>query len=349
MDVPSVSIIIPVYNAQKTIEHTLNSLQKQTLNDIEVLIIDDCSTDDTSRIISEIIKTDTRIKYFCLEKNSGPGIARNLGLKEAKGKYIGFMDADDIVEENMFEQLYINSDDADIVISGYADAVPAGGQKPSILSYAKPEKDVLLIDRQEILKSLIYLDKNRLFAFLWNKLYKKEILDNKLFSEKRLNEDYCFNCLVWQDLSSLKMINKSLYYYIDHSNGSLSRKFIPDYFEIMYNKFVITKNLFVAENMFFDDIRGNICTMHIKHLIAGISKLFFRESGLSAKQIRKKIKEIMQHETCIEACKYARATRKQERICNFILSCNNVSIVYIFSKLLFILKYKMKGLFGKIK
>ena len=349
MNNPLISVIMPVYNAQNTIKMAINCLQKQTIKDIEILIIDDCSTDNTAKIITEIAQTDNRVKYICMDKNSGPGVARNVGLEKANGEYIGFMDADDIIVPDMFEKLYSNSKDADIVVCGYMDAVLTSKEKPDILAYTKLEKSDLITDRTEILKSMLHLDKNRLFAFLWNKLYRKDILNGKKFPAERLNEDYCFNCSVWEDITSLKIIDDCLYYYIDYSNGSLSRKFVANYFEIMCNKYLITKKLFDDAGLFTDDIRSSVCNMHIKHLLAGFSKLFFKESGLIKKQIRQKIKEILQHETCIEACKFAQATRKQEALCNFILSSGNIFLIYSFSLTIFILKNKVKSLFGKIK
>lgn len=349
MSSPLVSVIIPVYNAQKTIATAIKSLQQQTLQDIEFLLVDDCSNDNTAEIIKTFSETDSRIRYFRMQKNRGPGAARNLGLENAKGSYIGFMDADDIIAPDIFEKLYNSAEGYDIAICGYYDAKLNTKQEADILAETKPEKDTVITDKNEILKSMLYLDKNRLFAFLWNKLYRRELIEEKKFPEEKLNEDYCFNCEVWDALTSVRFITDCLYYYIDYSNGSLSRKYTANYFEIMYNKYLITKKLFDEEDLFTDDIRGIICTMHIKHLLAGFSKLFFKESEFSAKQIKQKIKEVLAHETCTEACQYAKATRKQEWLCNFILSSKNTFLIYVFSKAIYILKNNVKTLFGKLK
>ncbi len=96
MQKPLVSIIIPSFNSEKFIAETIQSVQNQTYKNWEMILVDDCSTDTTISIIKEFALHDTRIKLTSLEKNSGTGIARNLALAQASGRYISFLDADDL-------------------------------------------------------------------------------------------------------------------------------------------------------------------------------------------------------------------------------------------------------------
>lgn len=108
-----VSIITPSYNSEKFISQTIESVLAQTYQDWEMLIVDDCSSDNSKKIIKEYTKKDNRIKLLQLEKNSGPAIARNKGIKEAKGRYIAFLDSDDLWLPQKLEKqikfLYENS------------------------------------------------------------------------------------------------------------------------------------------------------------------------------------------------------------------------------------------------
>ncbi len=92
---PEVSVIIPTYNRQRCIERALKSVQNQTLEDIEIIVCDDASTDSTQDIIRACQKTDSRVQLLCLSENQGAGAARNLGMRAAKGEYIAFLDSDD--------------------------------------------------------------------------------------------------------------------------------------------------------------------------------------------------------------------------------------------------------------
>ncbi|WAW15526.1 glycosyltransferase family 2 protein [Peptostreptococcus equinus] len=99
-----ISIITPIYNADKHIEETVASVLKQTYTNFELLLIDDCSTDKSSEIIGRLIEKDNRIKYIKLKQNSGAAVARNIGLSKAKGRYVAFLDSDDLWKENKLKK-----------------------------------------------------------------------------------------------------------------------------------------------------------------------------------------------------------------------------------------------------
>lgn len=99
-----VSIIMPAYNCSDFIGATINSVLTQTYNNYEIIIVDDCSTDDTSRIVLEYSKKDDRVKYHKLKENSGAAFARNTAVELAKGKYIAFLDSDDLWKPNKLEK-----------------------------------------------------------------------------------------------------------------------------------------------------------------------------------------------------------------------------------------------------
>lgn len=112
-----VSVILPVYNVDKYLERNINCLLNQTLKDIELIYIDDCSTDNSLSILREYAEKHPNIKVIALEKNSGAPFARNKGLEVATGEYLGFIDTDDDIDLNYYEELYkkAKEDDADIV------------------------------------------------------------------------------------------------------------------------------------------------------------------------------------------------------------------------------------------
>jgi len=110
-----VSVIIPTYNSEKFIGRCIESAVNQTLKEIEILVVDDCSNDSTISIIDEYKKKDDRIKPFVNKVNSGVGISRNKALKEATGEFVGFIDADDYVDPGWYQNLYDNSKNMDLV------------------------------------------------------------------------------------------------------------------------------------------------------------------------------------------------------------------------------------------
>ena len=99
-----ISIVVPVYNASRFLDETIKTVREQTIDNWELIFIDDCSTDSSDEIIKQYMKIDKRIKYFRQEQNGGPALARNRGIEEAKGNFLCFLDADDIWDKDKLEK-----------------------------------------------------------------------------------------------------------------------------------------------------------------------------------------------------------------------------------------------------
>ena len=110
-----ISIIVPIYNVEDYLPRCLNSLINQTLKEIEIICVIDGSTDNSYKITKKYAKKDKRIKILNLESNKGVSVARNTGIKHAKGEYLGFIDADDFVDSRFFEHLYNNRGNYDLI------------------------------------------------------------------------------------------------------------------------------------------------------------------------------------------------------------------------------------------
>ena len=119
MAAPKVSVVVPVYNTEKYLKQCVDSLTAQTLEDIEILLVDDGSKEECARLCDEIAESDPRIKVIH-KANGGLGLARNSGMEAASGEYVGFVDSDDYIKPTMYEALYEAAvkNDADLAVSG---------------------------------------------------------------------------------------------------------------------------------------------------------------------------------------------------------------------------------------
>ena len=117
MSSPKISVIIPVYNTEKYLRQCLDSVVNQTLKDIEIICINDGSTDNSLQILNEYASSDNRIKLINLIANKGVSFARNFGIRLSKGRYIGFVDSDDWIDLSFYENLYLTTkkQDSDII------------------------------------------------------------------------------------------------------------------------------------------------------------------------------------------------------------------------------------------
>lgn len=209
-----ISVIVPCFNSENTIERCLESIINQTYSNIEILVIDDGSSDDTGEIVKKYASRDKRIKYF-YKINEGVSEARNLGLRESKGEYISFVDSDDCLKPDMYQKLVV------ILKNGFDIAI----------SNVAPIKNEDSSDHSNVLDSsklLVELVKDKgINGYLWNKLFKSEIIKkNQLFLNKEIHftEDllFCVEYVLKVTGKSLK-INERLYEY-NQSNFSITNE-----------------------------------------------------------------------------------------------------------------------------
>lgn len=225
-----VSVIIPVYNAERYLPFCIESLKEQTLQDCEFIFVDDGSTDGSRSIIEDYQKKDNRI-VFVHQQNKGVSAARNAGLTHAKGSYIGFVDADDTVSVAFYEQLYSKAllFGSDVVVSNFTTQL---GDK-LILSKAFFETDVLY-DEVFIKHTLIpFCIRQDDFNPIWNKLYKKDIiLKNSIRFTVGIShgEDALFNLKVLSKIKRIIFIDYSGYYYREVPDSATRNCISKDFF-----------------------------------------------------------------------------------------------------------------------
>lgn len=233
-----ISIIVPVYNVEKYLKECLKSLTTQTYQDIEILLIDDGSTDNSLDICREFEKKDRRIKVVHKE-NSGVSDTRNLGLDIAKGEYISFCDSDDVVDTNLYalllNQLYKYN--ADRIVAGYSYLYNDGRTL-----YCKPRMTDGKYNAKDILS--IMIDDGTMSGFLFsgvnNSLFKKKIIDEwniRFDSKVRYNEDSLFSFQYMLHSSSIYSLqSQATYFYRQHTASATKKRTVGDKYGPLRNK-----------------------------------------------------------------------------------------------------------------
>ncbi|MCR4675208.1 MAG: glycosyltransferase [Lachnospiraceae bacterium] len=215
-----ISVILPIYNTKEYLPQCLDSLIHQTYKELEIICIDDGSSDGSEKIVDDYAKKDDRLRVVHQE-NQGESYARNVGLKLAKGDCIAFCDCDDWIEPDMYESLYsaMEEDNLDIAAGGWCKAVLENNIWVSHSVRNKKEVTTDVFDRGKLLRYLYERDSYRGFSYMWNKLYKKEVLMGKeknvmLFDENlRLGGDVLYLARAALNASRVKYIDKDFYHY----------------------------------------------------------------------------------------------------------------------------------------
>jgi glycosyltransferase involved in cell wall biosynthesis len=231
---PIVSVIVPAYNAEKTIEKCLDSLLNQTLKNIEIIVINDCSKDNTLKILK---KYKNKIKLLDNKKNLGPAGSRNRGLDAATGDYIGFVDSDDWVALNMFELMSSKMDDEVDLVACSRINVSKNGEKKII----NTNKDT---DAKAFTKTSNYN---------CDKLFKRSIIEkHKLRMPEQYSyaEDFAFGIRYKYYANKMCILEEPLYYYLADSEGSITNSYKRNLLNII--NVLEDMNTFFKENNAFE-------------------------------------------------------------------------------------------------
>ncbi|MCL2676420.1 MAG: glycosyltransferase [Streptococcaceae bacterium] len=220
----NVSVIIPVYNAEKYLRECLKSLLNQTLSDIEIILSNDGSTDGSIPSIQDLIDSNAHIKL--LENiNQGAAIARNKGLEIAQGKYISFVDADDIVKPDFLKELFqaCEKDDLDLVCGSF-EAIHGDGRQ-NLMPRNKEVLELGVSNGAELFKLQIQL--HNYIPMIWAYLYRREfLLENNLYlTRNTIHEDEEFSPRVWVLAKKARVIeNYNYIYYRNHENSIIESR-----------------------------------------------------------------------------------------------------------------------------
>lgn len=205
-----VSIIIPVYNSEKYLNKCLTSVCNQSLEDIEIIILNDASTDSSLDIIKSYEKNDSRIKVINMEINVGPGVLRNIGISSSNGEYIGFVDSDDYIDKDMYLELYngIVKHETEIASSGFIKEICGVDYKKLLTGVDRKTSNSRIIETK-IDPSFLY----KAPVVCWNKLYKHDFIDKFKFIEDSKYEDYPIVIKMLGSTDRIFTLDKGLYHY----------------------------------------------------------------------------------------------------------------------------------------
>lgn len=216
-----VSIIIPVYNAEKYLKICIKSVMNQTYSLFECILVNDGSSDNSEAIIKKIIKDDKRFKYV-YQENGGPSKARNTGIRVAEGKYTAFIDVDDRIDENYIELLVKEIINNDVVCCGYIDESSYG-----LLKHIDFNNN---IEKKLFIKDII----NGTGGVLWAKMFRTDIIrHNNLILDEKLyqSEDMIFVLEYVGYVKKWKILKEYIYHYNRLNDNSISKNISDSYLE----------------------------------------------------------------------------------------------------------------------
>lgn len=278
-----ISVIIPVYNVEKYLEKCIRSVVEQTYNNLEIILVDDGSLDQSGIICDKWSEKDERIRVIH-KANGGLSDARNAGLDAAIGTYIGFVDSDDYIHPKMYQRLYENIRDygADLAVCGF-DWIDE--QTGTAYRSSNMFTDCV-VDKKKAIKSICY---NNAFMVVWNKLYKRELFHKLRFPYGKFAEDLFIMPILFNKCTRIISASGNYYYYVRTSNSICRREktvWHLDEVEASYKMMIFCK-----KNE-YSDLLQDISSMMVNKYIADMEaiKKILPEEKQRVKDINKMVR-----------------------------------------------------------
>ena len=213
---PLISVIIPVYNVEKYLPFSLESVMRQTYKNLEIILVDDGSKDESGNICEKYAKKDNRLRVIH-QQNSGVSVARNTGIAACRGEYVGFVDSDDLIHERLFERLLdeLQKNHADLSVCDLLRF-----KDSSEMNQKTEKKEAVLYSQEQYLKKFFKIGSQTIEYYPWNKLYKRTLLTEDQYPKGvRDGEDIFATLKAVLRADKIAVFDEQLYFYRENPNS----------------------------------------------------------------------------------------------------------------------------------
>lgn len=325
MHTPKISIIVPIYNAEATLSRCVESLLCQTFQDFEIILIDDCSKDQSRTIIKQYENQDKRIKSLFATKNGGSSATRNLGLDIARGEFVMFADSDDFATSDWIEQLYhAQTTNPNVLVMANIFDIKGGENIPRMHNY----KDNCIVEMDYFkLFSVLHLD-----GYLFNKFFDRQIIEK---NDLRFNislkggedVDFIFRYIKYQEYSKFFLIEKPLYYYWRDNEQSITNHYSPNILQDNLHCFECRLPYISKDNL------ANFCDSYFSYLYGMFDVVFDKRSQMSFWQAMAYNHQIVTSPSFRICVKYSKQSKSNTPLM-YVIRTYNYYLIWTFQRLL---------------
>lgn len=352
---PFFSVVMPVHGVEKYLTDAVDSIFRQSVCDFEIILVDDASPDACGRIADSLAREHENVSVIHHEKNMGLSMARNTGLSAAKGKYIFFMDPDDKVDPDLFEQVKksLERNPADVVVFGMVEDYynEFGELKKSVpVSYGK-EMFFSPSNLQALREEVINLEQKTFYGYAWNKFYNLDYL-RKIgvrFEVVTLIEDIMFNINVFNELTSLNILDTTPYHYMKRTSGSLTNKFVPDYFELHRRRVQSIYNQYKNWGCLTDRVKNILANIFVRYIFSALQRNCDKRSKMNICKRYMWIRRLFKDDFFALLIPYAHSENKILSVLIALLQKKHTLFIMLLGRIIFFVKNSMPMVFARIK
>lgn len=349
---PFFSIVMPVYNVASYLPQTIESILSQTFSDFELILVNDCSPDNSAEICNRYAESDGRIQVICLSENGGASHARSVGLQKVQGKYVLFADSDDTLSAELLQIAYtaVQKTYADVIMFNAVEIyVNAENSVYDKIDVCFPAQNYTTAE--QVRTAVIEIEKTTLFGYLWNKFYSVQLLQraNIDFCDMPLNEDFKFNIDLFPFVSSLVTLDYIGYQYYKRDNQSLTGKFVKNYFDLQIMRIQLLLDFYQNFNMCTESVKEALCGIYERSLFSALQRNFDSRSNLYRKDRVAFLKTQFDSVLFQELMPYSNPNGMLLKVMHTFLKKKWIWGSLMIAKIIYFVKEKFPSVFSRLK
>lgn len=346
---PAISIIIPAYKVEAWVRQAVSSLQGQTFDDWELLLVDDGSPDNTGAICGELAADDSRIRVI-YQKNCGAAGARNNAIALARGKYLYFMDADDWCEPSMLEDMYVfaEANDLQLVVTGfYIDTYYADDK---FYRECRNAPDIVYASQRDFRENAAALFDAQLLYAPWNKLYLRNYLsENKILFPATFWDDLPFNLDVVRGIERVGCLDGHYYHFLRARAESENTRYRADMYEKREDEHVWMTDLFSNWGVDALQVREFLARRYTERLLGCVENVTNRSCLLNKREKKAEIRRMICAPQARAALAEARPRTFMMRVVLLPMKWGNVTLTKMEGSFISWVKRRSTNVFARLK
>ena len=351
---PLFSLVMPTFGVRDHIGAAVSDVLRQTCANWELIIVDDCTPDDSIERARAVAAGDARVRFLAHERNRGLAKARNTGIDAAHGAYIFFPDPDDRFEPVMLEHIAValqRHDNPDVVVFGHTQRYFDENGSLLYENEMVPEPGFWVGD--ELARRLICLEENTHLGYAWNKAYRKELIDRlalRFESNAPLIEDFLFAAAFFRSAQTLACIDSADYLYAKRLGTNLTNEFVPNYYALHRRRIAVMHDLLRDRGALDKEARETLGALFARYILSALERTYAPEAHMDAAQRRSWCAEVFGDELFGELVSNGRSRYSRSlAACLALLKTRNVNAALAMGKAIHLIRSHSTTLYAKAK
>lgn len=353
MNAPAFSIIMPAYNVERYLRDAVGDVVAQTYADWELVLVDDCSSDETGDIADELARADERVRVIHHARNKGVSEARNTGIDAARGEYVLFFDPDDRIEADLLQCVADALDErpAQLIVYGHVEEYyNEAGELDYTHSIAL--QPAFFANSEELRPRIIELERDTVYGYVWNKAYNLRLIKDQgiRFETVPLLEDIGFNIRYCMNIQTMDWLDVTPYHYAKRLDGSLTTHFEPDYYRLHERRVQMLYDQQLQWGTCSEETRSILGSLYGRYILSALERNCDKRAGMNHRDRKTFCQDVFSRDLFGALIPVAQAQDSRAlSIALAFMKAHNVFLSLVLGRLVHVVRWSLPMVYSKVK